>query len=83
MVLFLTLEVGTVSNACFALCFPIFGAIWTGPFQNKQIIESHVGTSVVLFLTFENVGVIFITYFFSIMFVVCFLVSLLYSPMLC
>ena len=54
MVLFLTLEVVLFLTLVSLYVFQYFGAIW--PF--KTTIESHVGTSVVLFLTFENVGVI-------------------------
>ena len=73
MVLFLTLEVALL------LCvFPCFGLF--GPFLKQIIIENHVGTSVVLFLTFENVGVIWynITCFSLFVFFVFFLLMIFY-----
>ena len=46
---------GTISNFCFALCFPMFGTNWAF-FKNRLNIDSQMGTSVVQFLTFGHVG---------------------------
>ena len=52
-------------HTCIHICmyiytrFTIFGTIWPFFWTPKNIIERHVGTSVVLFLTLANVDVIF------------------------
>ena len=74
VVQFLTLEVVQFLTLVSLYILPCLGLF--GPFLRKtKLIESHVGTSVVQFLAFENVGVIFITDMLFFVFVVFFLDS--------